>query len=89
MVYKNELKYVNRIEQNNDLLLQFEFCGTTATFIFRRVDIETVALLVLLKWLYCAKRVDLITHLLVLVRKATILPNVIFDPQHFGLWRSF
>lgn len=70
---QNELKYVNRIEQNNDLLLKFEFWVKTATFIFRRDDIETVALLVLLKWLYYAKRVDLITYLLVLVRKVTIL----------------
>lgn len=70
---QNELKYVNRIEQNNDLLLKFEFWVKTATFIFRRDDIETVALLVLLKWLYYAKRVDLITYFLVLVRKVTIL----------------
>lgn len=61
------------MEQTNDLLQQFEFWGTAAMLIFRRVDIETVALLVLSKWLYYVKRVELITYLLVLVRKVTVL----------------
>ena len=73
LALKNELKCVNRIEQNNDLLVQFGFWGMAAIFIFRRVDIETVALLVLLKWLYYAKKVDLVTYLLMLVKKETIL----------------
>lgn len=61
------------MEQSNDLLVQFGFWGMAATFIFRRVDIETVALLVLLKWLYYAEKVDLVTYLLMLVKKETIL----------------